>query len=93
MLRHEHLVPVLAFFSPLGVVLVSGAIAAMPSTGISAPASFTLRVGAVAWGLATALCGFALWRLTDRDGRILSTLGLIGNGLVLISAIAYLALR
>ena len=55
--------------------------------------SLAIRVGAVALGLAVVLCGMSLWCLTHRESRALSTIGLVGNGLLLIGAIAYVSLR
>ena len=84
--------PVLAFLSPGGVVIVSWAAASLAGHGIDA-ISLAMRVGAVALGLAVVLCGIAIWRLTDRESRALSTIGLIGNGVLLIGGITYVFVR
>ena len=73
-------------------MIVAWAAASLAGRGIDA-ISLAMRVGAVALGLAVVLCGIALRRLTDRESRALSSIGLIGNGLLLIAAIAYVFVR
>jgi hypothetical protein len=91
-LRDEHIVPILALLSPLGVLLVAWVAANLAGHGING-ISLALRVSAAAWGLAVVLCGISIWRPTDRNGRLLSTIGLVGNGLLLIGTIAYVSVR
>lgn len=81
-LRDENVVPVLALLSPVAVVAVSWAAAKLAGHGLEA-ISLAMRVGAAALGLAVVLCGMSLWRLTNRESRALSTIGLVGNSLLL----------
>jgi hypothetical protein len=52
-----------------------------------------MRVGGAALGLAVALCGISIWRVTDGESRALSTIGLAGNILLLIGTAVYVSLR
>jgi cell division protein FtsW (lipid II flippase) len=91
-LRDENIVPVLALLSPIGVLAVSWVTAKLASHGIEA-VSLAMRVGGSALGLAVVLCGISLWRVTDRESRALSTIGLAGNILLLIGAAVYVSMQ
>jgi hypothetical protein len=90
-LRDENIVPVLALLSPIGVVAVSWVAANLAGHGIEA-ISLAMRVGGAGLGLAVMLCGMSMWRVTDRESRALSTIGLAGNILLLIGAAVYVSL-
>ena len=91
-LRDEHVVPVLAVLSPTGVALASWAAATIAGRGVEA-VSLGMRVGAAASGLAVVLCALSYLRLRDLESRALSTIGLVGNSLLLVGAIFYVWLR
>jgi cell division protein FtsW (lipid II flippase) len=91
-LRDEHVLPLLALLSPIGAVAVSWAASQLAGHGVEAR-SLAMRVAAAALVLAIVLCGFAIWRVRDRESRTLGIVGLAGNVLLLLCTALYLALR
>jgi hypothetical protein len=84
--------PVLACLSPAGVVGVLWMAAKLNGPEVES-ISFLVRAGGVALAFALAASATALWRAVDRESRVLSGIGLVGNALLLIGGIAYVLLR
>ena len=91
-LPNEDGLPVLAVLSPAGVVALLCGAARIFGPGVES-ISLLFRVGVAAVGLAVGLSITALWRARKREARILSSIGLVGNGLLLAAGIVYAALR
>src|SRR5688572_4029781 len=70
--------PLLALLSPGIVILATWVTGRTLEPGVAA-ISLTLRVAVIGLAVAFLLSGAAYWRARDREGRILSGIGLVGN--------------
>jgi hypothetical protein len=84
--------PLLALLSPGIVVLATWITGRTLEPGVAA-ISLTLRVAVVGLALALLLSGAAYWRARDREGRLVSGIGLVGNLVILLVGAAYLWTR
>ena len=91
-LHEPDILPTLALLSPAFVVAAAWVAGKILGTGVEA-VSVTIRVALLALAIALVVSAVAWWRATDRDGRVLSVVGLAGNALVLALGVSYLWLR